>query len=274
MPTFSNRKKYSQKEKNVFIDQKKYFLKIAYEIRPSPSHALFQRHLQGSQPLHPAAVNATVCSLPLAMQLHARNCKYINVALTMPKKYQSHIITLFSCSASPVFACHRRLRQRTQQETCVHEPIKHYRHEGCGAAAIVSVHVCGASTILQLVIDSWVPIPGSHAQRTAHNKDTDSCIMQCMYKCALYYRTAHTHTHTHTHNIHDTCSLVYLLLQRLCTLGEFPSFQIFLWGFFGGQPGHKNPTFSGIQGARRSFRWSLALGPPPISSPVKLILCC
>ena len=44
-------------------------------------------------PLHPAAMNATVCSLPLAMQMHARNSREvsrsINVALIMPKTYLS-----------------------------------------------------------------------------------------------------------------------------------------------------------------------------------------
>ena len=63
---------------------------------PHPTHFSSGTRRDRS-PLHPAAImamNATVCSLPLAMQMHARDSREvslsINVALIMPKTYQSH----------------------------------------------------------------------------------------------------------------------------------------------------------------------------------------
>ena len=106
-----------QQQKKVFLEgenrifwQKTYFFKIPKTNinlhmkfdPPHPTH-FSSGTCRDRSPLHPAAVNATVCSLPLAMQLHARNLS-INVALIMPKN-TTHmvIITLFSCSASPVY---------------------------------------------------------------------------------------------------------------------------------------------------------------------------
>ena len=94
--------------------------------------------------------------------------------------------------------------------TRVHKRHIFTGHEGCHCFCTCVrcwTNVLGwarASTILQLVIDSLAPIPGSHRE-PAHNKVPDSCIMQCMYKCELYYRTAlriaHSRTqHTHIHS--------------------------------------------------------------------------
>ena len=55
---------------------------------PHPTH-FSSGTCRDRSPLHPAAVNATVCSLPLAMQLHARNCKY-KCGIYYAKKYYSH----------------------------------------------------------------------------------------------------------------------------------------------------------------------------------------
>ena len=60
---------------------------------PHPTHFSSGTRRDRS-PLHPAAMNATVCSLPLAMQMHAHDSREvsrsINVALIMPKTYLSH----------------------------------------------------------------------------------------------------------------------------------------------------------------------------------------
>ena len=91
MPTFSNRKKvFLEGKKRIFWPKKVFFENCIWKFDlPHPTH-FSSGTCRDRSPLHPAAVNATVCSLPLAMQLHARNCSVglsINVALIMPKKY-------------------------------------------------------------------------------------------------------------------------------------------------------------------------------------------